>query len=146
MRRIVMFLVCVFSLSVVTMWAGNDKPISFGELPATAQAFVRKHFPQVDVALTKMDSDFFNKDYDVIFVNGDKIEFDKNGNWKEIKCAPGGFVPPAAIPSQIQTYLTRNYPNTSVVKIERDRKDYEVKLSNGRELKFDKQFRLIDID
>lgn len=146
MKRILMLLVCVFSLSTVTMWAGNDKPIQFSELPATARTFVQKHFPQVKVALTKVDSDFLDKDYDVVFVNGDKIEFDKNGNWKEIKCASSSSVPSSAIPERIRTYLTQNYPEASVVKMEQDRREYEVKLSNGRELKFDKQFRLIDID
>jgi len=33
-----------------------------------------------------------------------------------------------------------------VLKIERDKKEYEVKLSNKWELKFDLQFNLIDID
>ncbi|MDD2953820.1 MAG: PepSY-like domain-containing protein [Parabacteroides sp.] len=146
MKRVLMLLVCVFSLSTVTMWAGNDKPIQFNELPATARTFVQKHFPQVKVALTKVDSDFFDKDYDVVFVNGDKIEFDKNGNWKEIMCSSNSSVPSTAIPAQIRTYLTQNYPDVSVVKMEQDRKGYEVKLSNARKLEFDKQFRLIDID
>ncbi|MCZ2607976.1 PepSY-like domain-containing protein, partial [Bacteroides fragilis] len=39
-----------------------------------------------------------------------------------------------------------NYPDAKVLKIERDKTDYEVKLSNGWELKFDSKFNLIDID
>ena len=35
---------------------------------------------------------------------------------------------------------------SKILKIERDKKDYEVKLSNRTELKFDLKFNLIDID
>ena len=146
MKRILMLLVCALSFSSVSMWAGDDRLIQFDELPATARTFIQKHFSQVKVALTKVDSDFFDKDYDVVFVNGDKIEFDKNGKWKEIKCVSSGSIPSTAIPAQIRTYITQNYPDVSVVKMEQDRKEYEVKLSNGRKLEFDKQYRLIDID
>ena len=40
----------------------------------------------------------------------------------------------------------RYYPDTSVVQIDRDKRDYEVKLTNGLELTFDLKFNLIDID
>lgn len=50
------------------------------------------------------------------------------------------------IPSPIQKYTATNYPDAKVLKIERDKTDYEVKLSNGWELKFDSKFNLIDID
>ncbi|MDE5947775.1 MAG: PepSY-like domain-containing protein, partial [Prevotella sp.] len=68
-----------------------------------------------------------------------------NGNWKEVDCRQT-VVPSAVIPIQISDYLKANYPDVSVIKIERDRREYEVKLSNRMELKFDMKFRLIDID
>ena len=52
----------------------------------------------------------------------------------------------AIIPAAIQKYVTTNYPDAKILKIERDKKDYEVKLSNRTELKFDLKFNLIDID
>ena len=42
--------------------------------------------------------------------------------------------------------ITTNYPDAKMLKIERDKYDYEVKLSNGWEIKFDMQFNVIDID
>lgn len=41
---------------------------------------------------------------------------------------------------------TKNYPKNKIVAIDRDRRDYEVELDNGLDLKFDLKFRLIDID
>ena len=92
-----------------------------------------------------MESDFFYKSYEVIFTNGDKVEFDNKGNWEEVNCKYS-YVPTAIIPAAIQKYVTTNYPDAKILKIERDKKDYEVKLSNRTELKFDLKFNLIDID
>ena len=85
------------------------------------------------------------KSYEVIFTNGDKVEFDNKGNWEEVNCKYSA-VPAAIIPATIQKYVTTNYPDAKILKIERDKKDYEVKLSNRTELKFDLKFNLIDID
>ena len=43
-------------------------------------------------------------------------------------------------------YVSGHYPDASIVQIDRDKHDYEVKLSNGLELTFDLKFNLIDID
>ena len=42
--------------------------------------------------------------------------------------------------------MTKNYPKNKITSIDRDRRDYEVELDNGLDLKFDLKFRLIDID
>lgn len=55
-------------------------------------------------------------------------------------------VPAAVIPAQIAQYVSGHYPDASIVQIDRDKHDYEVKLSNGLELTFDLKFNLIDID
>ena len=55
-------------------------------------------------------------------------------------------VPVAVVPDAIKKYVTTNYPDAKMLKIERDKYDYEVKLSNGWEIKFDMQFNVIDID
>ena len=84
-------------------------------------------------------------DRSVIFTDGNKVEFDKKGNWTEVNCK-FSVVPQGIIPAPIQKYVTTNYADAKILKIERDKADYEVKLSNGWELKFDSKFNLIDID
>ena len=111
----------------------------------SAQQFIKSHFGNSKVAIAKMETDWLDKSYDVIFTDGNKLEFDKQGNWKEINCKYSA-VPAGVIPAQILKYVSENYPDAKVLKIERDKKDYEVKLSNRWELKFDLQFNLIDID
>jgi len=126
-------------------WADNDKPIKVEQMPQRAQQFIKKHFSGSSIALAKMESDFLSKSYDVIFTNGNKAEFDKKGEWKEIDCKYSQ-VPSAIIPAAIQNYVKKQYPNTKILKIEKDNRSYEVKLSNGWEVKFDKNFNVIDID
>ena len=144
MKKLVFLLVCLFTLQTVAR-ADDYKPIQVTQMPQLAQQFIKQHFSDSKVALAKMESDFLYKSYEVIFTNGNKVEFDKKGNWEEVDCKHTS-VPVAIIPAAIQKYVTTNYPDAKVLKIERDKKDYEVKLSNRTELKFDLKFNLIDID
>ena len=144
MKKLVFLLVCLFTLQTVAR-ADDDKPIQVTQMPQPAQQFIKQHFADSKVALAKMESDFFYKSYEVIFTNGNKVEFGKNGNWEEVNCKYTS-VPTAIIPTTIQKSVTTNYPDTRVLKIERDKKEYEVQLSNRVELKFDLKFNLIDID
>ena len=68
----------------VTVWAGNDKPIQISQMPQAAQQFIQKHFANQSVAVAKMESELLDKNYDVIFTNGDKVEFNKKGQWTKV--------------------------------------------------------------
>ena len=70
---------------------------------------------------------------------------DRAGEWTEVKCQQNE-VPAQIIPETIRTYVKTNYPDTKIVQIEKDKKEYEVKLSNRWEIKFDSKMRVIDID
>lgn len=144
MKKLLLLFVCMFALHSVVR-ADNDKPVKVTQLPQQAQQFIKQYFGDKSVAIAKVESDWLNKSYDVIFTNGDKLEFDKKGNWTEVNCKYSA-VPTPVIPTAIQKYITGNYPDAKVLKIECDKKDYELKLSNGWELKFDMQFNLLDID
>lgn len=144
MKKLLLLFVCLFTIQSVVK-ADDDKPVRMDQLPQSAQQFIKTHFGDSKVAIAKMETDWFDKSYDIIFTDGNKLEFDKQGNWKEINCKYSA-VPASVIPEQIQKYVTENYPGAQVLKIERDKRDYEVKLSNRWELKFDLQFNLIDID
>lgn len=145
MKKILLLLVGVFGLSIYAM-AANDKPIQVTEMPKQAQQFINTHFKGQSVAMAKMETDFLSKSYDVIFTNGDKLEFDKKGHWTTVDCGHSQ-VPAAVLPAAIRTYLNQHYAQSKVKKIElTDRKGYEVELSNGVELEFNKNFQVIDMD
>lgn len=145
MRNLTFILACMLTMCATIACADNDRPIEISKLPANARQFINQHFSSSKVALAKVETEFMSKNYGVMFSDGNHIEFDGNGNWTEVDCKQT-VVPSAVIPIQISDYLRVNYPDASVIKIERDRRKYEVKLSNRMELKFDMKFRLIDID
>ena len=109
------FTILLASLAVmassVPAFAGKDRIITVGELPAVAQQFVQTHFKAVEVSYAKV-----------------------------------GEVPAAIVPQQIRDYVAKNFAGRKIVSIDRDKRDWEVKLDNGLDLKFDLQFRLIEID
>lgn len=145
MKKLVFLFVCMFGMSAMIAMADNDKPIQIGQLPTAAQTFISTHFRNKKVALAKQEAELFSKTYDVIFTSGEKVEFDRSGNWTEVSCKING-VPVVIIPQAIQTYVATTYPDAKIMSIERDRNNYEVKFSNRWEITFDNQMRVIDID
>ena len=125
MKKIILS-VALCIVAVTSACADDDKPIQFSQLPQTAQQFVKQYFGNEKVALAKMESDFF-------------------GNWEEVQCRYNE-VPSALVPSQIMQYVKNTYPDTKIVNLEKKRNGHEVKLSNGWELEFNKNFELIDMD
>lgn len=144
MRILMIAICCMMSFNIVAN-AGNDKPINVNELPAKAQTLLSKHFKGQKVMLATIESGVVSKSYDVVLRNGTKLEFDKKGNLTEIDCKQG-IVPSQLIPQPIKNYLKENYRGEAVRKIEWNKKEYEVELTNGIDLTFNKHFQLIDID
>lgn len=144
MRIVMIAICCMMSFNIVAN-AGNDKPINVNELPAKAQTLLSKHFKGQKVMLATIESGVVSRSYDVVLRNGTKLEFDKKGNLTEIDCKQG-FVPSQLIPQPIKNYLKENYRGEAVRKIELNKKEYEVELTNGIDLTFNKHFQLIDID
>ena len=145
MKKIITIALAVFSLSILTANADNDRLTTKENLPQKAQKFININFKDSKITYVKDERDFLERTYEVLFTNGTKVEFDRNGEWKEVDCRKSS-VPIAILPAQILKYVNDNYPDVKVIQIERDRIDYEVKLSNRLELTFDKKFNIIDID
>lgn len=121
--------------------ADNDRVITFDQLPTTAQTLLKKYFANKVPLIVTVDWD----DYKIIYQSGESVEFDKKGNWKQFDCKTSA-VPTDLIPEQIKTNVKTTFPAATIIKLDRDRRGYDVKLNNGMELEFDKNFKLVDID
>ena len=132
-------------LSVTSARADHDRPIQFNQLPAAAQEFINTYFANEKVSFAKEERDFMEVRYEVMFTNSIKIEFYKDGKWKEIDCKYS-VLPEGIVPDQIATYVNSNFPGVKIHAIDRDRRDIEVELTNGLELTFDLYYNLIDMD
>ena len=131
--------------SLTSCQADDDKPISYSELPTAAQTLIQTYFQGKTIALTTVESGVISKSYDVVFASGEKIEFDRKGNWTEISCK-GSSVPTDLIPSAVLEYVERIYPDQCIVSIEKDQGETEIELSNRVEITFNKKYQVIDID
>ena len=145
MKKILLTLVAIFSVGIFSAMADNDRVINKSQLPAPAQQFLNEHFAGVDLTYAKEERDIFKHSFEVRLADGTKIEFTSKGEWDEVECR-FGEVPAAIVPQAIKEYIDKNYAGAKVLYIEKDRNDYEVKLSNRFELKFDKDFNIYDID
>ena len=131
---------------VVAVNIEYEKPVSQEKLPAAAQSFLEQYYPGGNIALVMKSLDDMEVTYETIYTDGVRVEFDRRGEWKKVGSGLSP-VPQDLIPPQIKAYLSANFPALDVVKIERDRKEWEVKLSNRMELTFDSRtFALTDVD
>ena len=143
MKKSIFFvLALVMSICLpLTLMADNDQVITFDRLPATAQAMLKQNFADKAPLVITADWD----DYKVMYTNGDKVEFDKKGNWRDIECKTSQ-VPAALIPAQIVANVNTTFPGAAVTEIDRDRRGYSVKLSNGLELEYNRNFQIVELD
>ena len=137
---------CAGFLAMQTsVFADRNVPVSINSLPITARQIIKKNFPRQKIALAKAENGWIEKGFDVTFTSGDKVEFDRNGRWTEIDCKRSA-VPAGLVPVAITRYVKAHYPDARIVKIEKDRRKYEVELSNDVEITFNRKFQVTDID
>ena len=141
MKKTLLILVAFVMTTCLTIKADDDRVITFQQLPVQAQTLLKTYFADKIPLIITVDRD----DYTVRYQSGEKIEFNKKGDWKELECKPSA-VPPALIPEAIKSHVQQSFPYAVIIKLNRDRRGYEVKLNNGLELEFDKKFQLVDID
>lgn len=115
-------------------------------LPTAAQTVLKNNFKS-DVSVIKIDKDFGKiSEYEVILTDGTQITFDKNGNWEDIEVARDKAVPEKLIPEGIVEFVKKNQPKQKVIGIDKERSGYEVELTNGVDIKFDKQGNFVRYD
>ena len=143
MKKSIFFvLALVMSICLpLTLMADNDQVITFDRLPATAQTMLKQNFSDKVPLVITADWD----DYKVMYTNGDKVEFDKKGNWRDIECK-GSQVPASLIPAEIAASVSSKFPGAVVTEIDQARRGYSVKLSNGLELEYNRNFQIVELD
>ena len=108
--------------------------------------FVQQYFPQATVQMVMPDED----DIDVILNDYTKIEFRLNHEWKKVDCEHATTyttMPAELVPEQITAYVNSNFQGATIKKLEKKYMGgWEIELSNGIEIEFDKRFNVIDFD
>ncbi|WP_297906704.1 PepSY-like domain-containing protein [uncultured Parabacteroides sp.] len=140
-------LTIILPLLFIMACGGNDKITNdTNMLPASSRQFISDYFKDIPVSHIQIEKNLiWISSYDVILTDGTNVEFNRKGEWKEIK-RHSHPIPQAIIPEVIQNHIKKNYPSNRVVVMDKDIRDYEIKLDNGLEVKFDLKGNLIDID
>lgn len=145
MRRILLTAAILLG-SVAAMSARDTYTRNVNDLPPAAKSVLASNFNS-KVSVIKIDRDFGRvSDYEVVLSDGSEITFDRAGNWENVEVAPNKAVPNKFILGPIAAYIKSNHKGTRVVGIDKDRRGYEVELSNGIELKFDRQGNFLRYD
>lgn len=112
-------------------------------------AFVRTYFPEQEVIANIKDGlgrDVTLGDYTQIGFDGNlfgKLE------WDEVDCSHASLsttVPAALVPAEIANYVSRIHGSQAITKIAKDNRGWDIELSNGIEIEFDKRFNVINFD
>ena len=141
MKRLILSVI-VALVAVAAM--AHDKMIPYAQLPLQARSFIESHFDRNKVVAVSEESGR-RTEYEVRMEDGTKVEFDGNGEWKKVSVAHGA-VPAVLVPEAIAKQVTTNYPNATIVQLEKRGTAYEIELSDDREMLFDATGNLIKID
>lgn len=123
----------------------RERPITIDKLPAAAQEFLKSHFSGLTLAYAVEDPKLIGSEYDVTYTDRTEVEFDSKGEWSAVERRYEA-VPASIVPAQITDYVSKHFVGQTVRKIERGRYTWEVELSNGLEVKFNRDFQVLEID
>lgn len=127
-------------------FAGDKYAHDASVLPKAAQTVLAKNFKS-KVSVVKIDKDFGRiSEYEVVMTDGTEITFDRDGNWKDVEVNVSKSVPDAFVPASVSKYVKTAQSGQRIVGIEKGRSGYEIELSNGVEMKFDKEGNFLKYD
>jgi hypothetical protein len=121
--------------------AGDGVRVNPSTLPAAIITYINTNYP--GTTITKAEK--YATKYEVTLSNLVKLEFKLDGTFIEVSGGGGNggggnddgdHIDPASLPAAIKTYISTNYPSTTITKAEKSATEYEVRLSNGVKLEF----------
>lgn len=146
MKAVIKLLMTVALMSSAVVANAQEKIISFTQLPKKAQQFVATYYAADQVSYVKEESEFLSgKNYEVKLKDGVKLEFDGKGEWTEVD-AELKAVPLKIVPASILEYVRKSFPDNEIVQISRSSNKYDVELTNGIDLEFNKKGQFVRID
>lgn len=142
MKKALVFALFI-GIALANTSCNNDKKALF------INTFVKTYFPDTEVIANIKDG----LDCDVTLSDYTQIGFDGNLfgklDWDEVDCRHASLsttVPAALVPVEIANYVNRIHGSQSIVKIAKDNRGWDIELSNGIEIEFDKRFNVVDFE
>ncbi len=146
MKKILFAAFLLFAAVSTVNADNNERPTTIDKLPAIAQQFLAQHFKGLTVAFVVEEPKLTGSEYEVTYTDRTEVDFGANGEWTTVE-RKYEAVPASIIPAQISDYVAKgNFTGQFIRKIERNAYTWEIELSKGLEIEFDKQFNVIGYD
>lgn len=145
MKKIFVSAALLFAGITVSFAGDRERPITLDKLPAAAQEFLAANFKDLTLAYAVEDPKFIGSEYEVVYTDRTEVDFESNGEWSSVE-RKYEAVPAAIVPVQIADYVKTSFAGQFIRKIDRNKYTWEVELSNGLEIKFDRKFQVVEID
>lgn len=126
----------VMVLATVATFA-RDKVIPATSLPKAAQEFVAANFSERTITYAEADWD----EYEATLDDGTEIKFKANGDWDEVKSYTG--VPSTILSNVISGQIETMFPDVSIIEVEKERGNFEIKMANRMKVYFSANGKLI---
>lgn len=143
MKKIIIVAIAFTAFAAISK--ADDRPVTVDRLPVAAKTFIKSYFPSEKISFATKDDDLIRPDFTVMLSNGVKIDFDNSGSLDKIEVGKN-VMPADIVPVQVSDYVSAHFPDVRIVEYEVGRRSYEVKLSNGMDLRFNSRFALVEID
>jgi len=117
-------------------------------IPHVAKKFIEEHFPNTTILHVEnkqspvSDGTVFN----IELSDKTEVDFDKDGEWREISTEGQGLVPLAVLPARVQEYLKTNYAGQTVKSVDKEIDNLAVELTNDIDLVFDLDGKFLRLD
>ena len=144
-NKVIVILINLLIFSFPLQINHDHRFTTFEDLPTKAKSFVRTYFGHYDIRFVKIDITMTKTNYTVQFENDMKIEFNSNGDWDEVN-SPSDCLPSDFLNNMIINHLNKNYPDYCLHVISKGKHKFEVELTNGLELVFNKKGEFLRYD
>ena len=150
-KFLILIMCCVMTITI----HAQVKVVSKNKLPKNIINFIESNYSDRKVMTYQIDYTNYNfnriNEYEIIYENGTKIEFLKNGQLQSIECGRLDFVKWNIFPEPISYFIKKKFPERLVLDYSIEYRckkpyKYEVKLNTGLELVFNKKYQLISIE
>ncbi len=128
MKRLFVIFGLVFCCFFVA--CNKDDGIYFTDLPAAAQSFLEKYFPENRVVTASKHVE--EPVYEVSLDNGYEIDFYSDGRWQSVDSRHAVLpveLAEALLPSNAIAYISGNFPADGISAVERSSAGYNVELA-----------------
>lgn len=108
-------------------------------LPQAAKEFIEAHFSDLSIREVKnKNSPITNGTvFEVTLSNETELDFDKDGEWRELSAEDDEVLPMTVLPDSIRRYLDQHYAGVALQSVDKELDGYAIELQTDVDILFD---------